>query len=127
MVSTGTPIAPLTPSQETGEDWPAQVADQIVGVVGTVRDKTTGPLLGFARAIVYGTFVAVLGIAVAVLLLVALVRVVDNYLPDSVFGDDHIWATYLIIGLVFSIAGLVLWSRRKAVVPPAAREHAAVR
>lgn len=121
-------MAPYAPPQETGEDWPAQVADQIVGVVGTVRDKTTGPLLGFARAVVYGTFVAVLGVAVVVLFLIAFVRVVDNYLPDSVFGDDHIWATYLIIGLVFSLAGLVLWSRRKGVVPPAAapahlREH----
>ena len=119
-------MAPYAPSQETGEDWPAQVADQIVGVVGTVRDKTTGPLLGLARAIVYGTFVAVLGLAVAVLLVIALVRVVDNYLPDAWFGDDHIWATYLIIGTIFSLAGLVLWSRRKAVVPSAAA-HAALR
>lgn len=121
-------MSPYAPPQETGEDWPAQVADQIVGVVGTVRDKTTGPLLGFARAVVYGTFVAVLGLAAAVLFLIAFVRVVDNYLPDEVFGDDHIWATYLIIGLVFSLAGLFLWSRRKGVVPPAAtpahlREH----
>ena len=117
-------MAPYAPPQETGEDWPAQVADQIVGVVGTVRDKTTGPLLGVARAIVYGTFVAVLGVAVAVLLVIALVRVVDNYLPDSVFGDEHIWATYLIIGLIFSLAGLILWSRRKGAVPPPAPAHA---
>jgi len=114
-----TPYAP----PETGEDWPSQVADQIVGVVGTVRDKTTGPLLGFARAIVYGTFVAIIGTVALVLFLITLVRLVDNYLPNDVFGESHIWATYLIIGLVFSIIGLVLWVRRKSVPVVAPREH----
>ena len=114
-------MAPYAPPQpETGEDWPAQVADQIVGIVGTVRDKTTGPALGVARAVVYGTFVGVVGLVALVLLLIALVRIVDNYLPDDVFGEDHMWATYLIIGGAFSLIGLVLWSRRKA---PALREQ----
>jgi hypothetical protein len=122
MASTGAPMTPYAPP-ETGEDWPAQVADQIVGVVGTVRDKTTGPLLGVARAIVYGTFVLVIGSAALVLLVVMLVRLVDNYLPDEVFGEDHIWATYLILGLLFSVAGLVLWGRRKSGPAMVAREH----
>ena len=117
-------MTPYAPGQESGEDWPAQVADSIENFVGTVRDKTTGPLLAIARAVVYGTFVAVVGLAALVLMVITLVRFVDSYLPDSVFGEEHMWATYLLLGLLFTIAGLVLWSRRKTREP---REQSAVR
>ena len=49
---------------------------------------------------------------VAVLLIVAAVRLIDVYLPDSVFGEDHMWAAYLILGLVFMVGAAVLWPRR---------------
>jgi hypothetical protein len=117
-------MTPYAPGQESGEDWPAQVADSIENFVGTVRDKTTGPLLSIAHAVVYGTFEAVVGLAAHDLREIALVRFVDSYLPDSVFGEEHVWATYLLLGLLFTIAGLVLWSRRKT---GESREQSAVR
>jgi hypothetical protein len=100
-----------TPAQPAG-DWAAQAADTIERAVGNVRDRTTGPALTLARAVVYGTFAALVGLAGLVLGTIAVVRIIDNYLPDAVFGDEHIWATYLIIGLVFVLAGAVLWVRR---------------
>ena len=99
----------LEPGQE---DWPAQVADTIVNVVGSVRDKTTGPALTIARGVVYGTFAAIVGCVALVLLVIASVRLIDSYLPDAVFGETHTWAAHMIIGLVLTIAGLVLWIRR---------------
>lgn len=93
-------------------DWPAQAADTIERVVGTVRDKTTGPAITVARSLVYGLFAAIVGAAVVVLLAVAAVRFVDVYLPDAVFGETHTWAAHLLVGVVFTLAGLVLWSRR---------------
>jgi hypothetical protein len=118
MVSTGSPMAPYDQrdngSEGNNDDWPAQVADSIESFVGNVRDKTTGPLLTVARAVVYGTFGAVIAVTVFILLIIAFIRFVDSYLPDSVFGEDHMWATYLIVGLVFTIAGGLLWSRRRA-------------
>jgi hypothetical protein len=93
-------------------DWAAQAADTIERVVGGVRDKTTGPALTVARGIVYGTFAAFVGLAVLVLATIAAVRALDNYLPDAVVGEEHTWAAHLIIGLVFVIAGGVLWTRR---------------
>ena len=91
-----------------GSDLPTKVADTIEQVVGTVRDMTTGRALTVARAIVYGTFAAIVTIAVLVTAIVFLVRIINTYLP----GD--VWATYLLLGLVFSVAGIVLWSRRTA-------------
>src|SRR6266508_6961846 len=104
MVSTGAPMAPYDQQEAAnGDDWPSQIADSIENIVGSVRDKTTGPLLTIARAVVYGTFGAVVAVAVLVLLIIGSVRFVDSYLPDSVFGEQHTWATYLIIGLLFTV------------------------
>jgi hypothetical protein len=95
-------------------DWPAQAADTIERVVGTVRDKTTGPAITIARWVVYGTFALVVGTAVAVLVAIAAVRVLNVYLPDAWFGEEHVWAAHLLVGAVFTVAGMVLWSRRSA-------------
>jgi hypothetical protein len=100
------------PAHPSG-DWAAQAADTIERAVVNVRDRTTGPALTVARAAVYGTFAGIVGLAALVLGTIAAVRLIDNYLPDAVFGDEHTWATYLIIGLVFVVAGAVLWVRRR--------------
>jgi hypothetical protein len=107
-----------TPATNGNGDWPAQAADTIERVVGSVRDKTTGPAITIARGIVYGTFALVVGTVVAVLVAIAAVRALDNYLPDSVFGEEHTWAAHLLVGLVFTGLGMVMWSRRSA--PPSA-------
>jgi hypothetical protein len=93
-------------------DWPAQAADSIERVVQGVRDKTTGPALDAARWFVAGLFLVIAGTVAVVLLIVMLVRIIDVYLPDSVFGEDHMWAAYGILGIVFSAVGLVLLHKR---------------
>lgn len=95
-------------------DWPAQAADTIERVVGSVRDKTTGPAITVARWVVYGTFALLVALAVLVLLAIAAVRLLDVYLPDAWVGDEHTWAAHLVVGLVFSLAGMVMWSKRSA-------------
>ena len=101
---------PAPPPPE--HDWPAQAADTIERVVGSVRDKTTGPALTVSRGVVYGTFAVLVGTACLVLLVVAGVRLLDSYLPDAVFGEEHTWAAHLILGTIFVIVGAVLWRRR---------------
>jgi hypothetical protein len=95
-------------------DWPAQAADTIERVVGTVRDKTTGPAITVARGVVYGLFALLVGTAVAVMVAISAVRALDVYLPDAVVGEQHTWAAHLVVGAIFSVAGMFLWSRRSA-------------
>ena len=104
-----TPSTPGAPGVTNllGEDWPATTADTIERFVGTVRSKTTEPVERIVRAVVYGLLAAVLGIVALVLLAIAAVRFVDAYLPGEV------WAAHLLIGALFTIAGLFLWSRRR--------------
>lgn len=94
------------------DDWPVQATDSIVKVVGTVHDKVTGPITTVARGIVYGLFATVLGTAALLLFVIAMVRVIDNYLPDAVFGEDHVWAAYLIMGVPLCLVAMVLWWKR---------------
>lgn len=95
-------------------DWPAQAADTIERVVATVRDKTTTPALTIARGVVYGTFAVLVGTACIAVFVIGAIRGLDVALPDSVFGEEHVWAAYLILGSVFVIVGVVLWRKRNA-------------
>jgi hypothetical protein len=108
MADRGEPVAVRT------DDWPAQATDTIVKVVGTVRDKTTGPAITAARGVVYGLLAALTGTAALVLFVIGAIRAIDAYLPESVFGDEHTWAAHGIVGVVFTLGGLILWSRRNA-------------
>ena len=99
-------------------DWPAQAADTIERAVQTVRDKTTGPAITVARWTVAGFFALIMGVTVAILLCILLVRVLNVYLPDSVFGETHVWAAYLILGLPVFVAGMWLLSKRTGSADP---------
>jgi hypothetical protein len=103
----------LSTARVRTDDWPAQATDTIVKVVGTASDKVTGPVTTAARGLVFGLFAAILGLTALVLASIAVVRVLDNYLPDSVFGTNHVWAVYLILGVLFVIAALWLWRKTK--------------
>ena len=94
--------APMLPGPPPPDrDWPAQAADTIERVVGQVRDKTTGPGLTVARGVVYGAFGGIIAIACLIVLIIGAVRLLDSLPPRRVFGEDHIWVAYLIVGLVF--------------------------
>lgn len=105
MAQTGRANAPA-PSD--GSDWTVQAADTVERVVGTIRDKTAVPLTTVARALVYGLVAAVVGGAALVLVAIALVRVIDAYVPQEV------WSAHLIVGGIFSLAGAVLLRKANA-------------
>src|SRR4051812_32920853 len=107
-----TTVEPPAGSVRT-DDWPAQATDAIVTVVGVAHDKVTGPIHTIARAIVFGLFAAILGIGAITMISILIGRLADNYLPDAVFGEQHMWAAHLLLGLLFSSAGLLLWVKRK--------------
>ena len=116
---TGRHLRALPSPEVDTSDWPAQAADAIERTVQSVRSKTTGPAITAARWLVAGLFVLVAGTVVAILLAIALVRVLDAYLPDSVFGEDHVWAAHLLVGLPLFLGGMVLLAKRNSPGPDA--------
>jgi hypothetical protein len=101
------------PQPGTGNDWPAQATDLIVRVVGQVRDKTTGPAIKATRGIVYGLLAGLLGGAAGLLVAIAFVRGLDEAIVQIVDSRET-WAAHAIVGLVFTLLGLYLWSKRRA-------------
>ena len=73
------------------DQWPTQATEAIVSAVGKVRDRTTAPAIVAARALV--------------------IRIANNYIPGG------IWIIYLALGAIFTIGGLVLWSKAFATPP----------
>lgn len=103
----------MTDAPQPAEDWPAKAADQIVDLVDQIRDKTTGPAIRAARAIVFGMLATMLGTAALVLLVVGLVRFVNVYVPGGV------WIAHAIVGGLFVLLGVWLWSKRQLSTDPA--------
>ncbi len=90
----------------TGPDWTEQVADAIDTAVSTVRDKTVVPAQKAVRAVVAGLLAGVLAGVAAVLLAIGSFRALSVYLPEDV------WVADLVVGGIFTVAGLFCWSRR---------------
>ncbi|HSP03332.1 MAG TPA: hypothetical protein VLR27_07525 [Acidimicrobiales bacterium] len=106
-MATTSPASPTpTPAAADQPDWPAQAADAIVEQVGKVRDRTTGPAIKISGYVVFGAFATLLGTVAFILFLIGAFRVLDAYLPDAVFGDDHTWAAHTILGAILVLAGL---------------------
>lgn len=92
-------------------EWPGQAADAIVDTIAKVRDRTTKPAIVAARGLVYGLMALIVGHVAAVLLLIVVVHMWDNWFPG------HVWVLYAILFVAFSTAGLILL--RKANAPAA--------
>jgi len=78
-------------------------------VVATVNDRAVRPAIVAARGIVFGVVIAVVAITVVVLFCVGFIRV-------TTIAGHKIWASYIVLGLIFCAVGAVLYSRRG--VPP---------
>jgi hypothetical protein len=93
---------------KTDGDWAARTADSIERVVLTVRDRTTRPILLAGRAVVFGLLAGLVGIVAIVLLSILLVRLLTDLTGKA-------WLAELILGLIFSVVGIVLLMMRKRV------------
>ena len=96
----------------TDPHWAADLADTVERVVGTVRDKTTKPVVTVTRAIVYGLLAAILGVVAIVLLLIAATRGLQALLDLFLSRPRAVYVSYLAIGGILSLAGLFLLRKR---------------
>jgi len=94
---------------ETGAQWQMRVVDTIDDTIATVQDRVVRPLLLVARAIVFGIIIATMALVISVLFSIALVRVLDVYAFRG-----RVWASDVVVGGVFTLGGLALWTRRRA-------------
>lgn len=101
------------PDSGANADWAAQTAETVTRVVDRVRSTTSDRLVHLVRAVVYGLLAAVMGTAALILTAIAAVRIMDSYLPFAGRPARAVWVADAIVGGIFSLTGLFLWSRRR--------------
>jgi H+/Cl- antiporter ClcA len=95
------------PSRSSFDEWPEKAVDLVDLVVDTIRDRIVRPVILVGRAIVFGLLIAAAVVVVAVVVSIAGLRFLDVYA-----FPNHVWASYALLGTVFTIAGLWAWSKR---------------
>ena len=83
----------------------ARALDTIDTVVATVNDRAVRPAIVAARSVVFGVIIAVVAIAVLVLFCIAFIRL-------TTIAGHKVWASYIVLGLLLSAVGAVLYTRR---------------
>lgn len=110
---------PLTSAPDSfvdraSDDWPSKASATIVGYVGTVREKTTGPALSASRVAVYAIAMGLIAVVLAFLFLILLVRLLvvgTGFVPGVEAGET--WLAYFILGTLFMLPGLFLWRKKE--------------
>jgi hypothetical protein len=95
-------------------DWPKQTADLLEKVTGQIRAKTTKPIVLIARALVFGLLAAFGGMVAVILLLIVATRTLQILIALPLDHDTSVWISYLVVGGLFCVIGLLLMSKRTA-------------
>lgn len=99
------PTATAAPKQTAvPSDWPDKAADAIESAIGLVRDKSVRPLTLVAKAAVYGLIVAIVGVSVAVMVAVGVVRLLNVYALTD-------WESDVVVGGILALVGMFALSR----------------
>lgn len=96
----------------TDPNWATDLTGQITSFVGNVRDKTTNNAIVAIRAIVFGLIAVFLGLTALVLFLIGATRGLQSLLSLGMSWSRSVYASYLIIGGILTLAGALLMRKR---------------
>jgi hypothetical protein len=96
----------------TDPNWASETTDTLVSYVDLIRSKTTQNLVYAARAVVFGLIAVIVGSFAVVILFVMLMRGLQSLLELATTWERAVYLSYLIVGAVFTIAGVVLFKKR---------------
>ena len=87
------------------EDFPAKIADLLETVATKARTMTVDRIQGWAKWAAVGVVLATLALLVVIFLLVGVFRLLGELIGVTV--------TYAVVGGLFVLGGMLLWSKRK--------------
>ena len=79
-------------------------------VLDVVHDKVLRPILLAGRFVAYGFIVFLASVVLIGALVIGLVRLCNVYLFAG-----HEWLSYLVIGVLSLVTGMIIWRRRRPV------------
>ena len=97
------------------------LVDRLLGLLDhgldVVHDRVLRPLLLTGRTIAYLFVIVLVALVLGVVVVVGAIRFLDVY----AFGA-HQWLSYVVVGLLSLIAGLLVWRRRRPTLRKANHE-----
>jgi len=104
----------VPPSDAAGPspDWATRQTNRTVALIDQVKRLTTDNVVLLVRALVIGLLFVGLASSLLVLVLVALLRLADAYLPLGGGVGDATWAAHLFVGALLTSLGAGLWMSR---------------
>jgi ABC-type antimicrobial peptide transport system permease subunit len=97
----------------TDPKWATEFADTVERVVGEVRRRTTDKIVLLARALVYGLIAGMLGVVVVILAIIGSLRGLQSLLDLAMPWSRAVWVSYLLIGGIMLLLGLLLMKKRR--------------
>ena len=94
----------------TDGDFVDKALFQFDHVLDIVHDKVLRPILLAGRAVAYGLIILFVGFVLIGALLVGLIRLIDVY---CFAGREYL--SYVSVGAISLIAGLIVWRKRRPV------------
>jgi uncharacterized membrane protein YqjE len=105
-------MADQSPVPVADRDWTVEVTDRIELVVGTVRDKTTVPVMKVANGLVFGVVAAILGLLTLFFAVLLIIRLLYVYVPIDPLSR-RVWIVDAIAAAIFLGSGAFLWRMRQ--------------
>lgn len=102
---------PATTPSPGEDEWPDRVTELLEATVTAVRTKTVVPLTTIAKIVAFALVLAAAGAALLLLLLIALIRLINVYLPVHPHARA-VWITYAGLGAIFVVAGAFFLRKR---------------
>jgi len=93
------------------QDWAGETAGRLEEIVTKIRSQTTDRVVKVARVVVYGLLAAVMGLMLAIVALIGLLRGLDELVPQE------IWLVYIPVGAILTGAGLLSWRKARKPSP----------
>ena len=98
----------------TDPNWATETTDKLVSLIDSVRSQTTQKVVYAARGAVFGVIALMLGTFILIIALVGLMRGLQALLELAVDWHRAVYLSYLIVGSIFSVVGLLLFRKRNA-------------
>lgn len=97
-------------SEPREPDFVDKILAALDHLLDVVHDRVLRPIILAARAVAYGLIIALCALVFVVVVVIALVRFLNVY---AFAGRD--WLSYVAVGALSVLAGLVVWRRRRPV------------
>lgn len=98
----------------TDPNWATETTDRLVSLIDNVRSQTTQKLVYAARGAVFGVIALLLGAFISIVAAVGLMRGLQSLLELAVGWDRAVYLSYLILGGILCVIGLLLFRKRNS-------------